>query len=70
MTAKMHNDLRFYTLRTNESEELAEKVAQEFEDKFDSLEKYDMMEMAQIIQLDGWEVAFEKIENYEYEIVD
>lgn len=64
MTAMMHNDLRFYTLRTNESEELAERVAQEFEDKFMSLDKYDQLEMSQIIQLDGWEVAFEKIENY------
>ena len=64
MTAKMHNDLRFYTLRTNESEELSEKVAQDFEDKFDNLDKYDMMELDLIIQRDGWEVAFEKIENY------
>lgn len=60
----MHNDLRFYTLRTNESEELSEKVAQDFEDKFDNLDKYDMMELDLIIQRDGWEVAFEKIENY------
>ena len=60
----MHNDLRFFTLRVNESSEMAEQMAQDFENKFDSLDKYDKMIMAQAIDMDGWEKAFEMIESY------
>ena len=58
----MHNNLRFYTLRMTESTEMAEKMAQEFEDKFDNLGKYDKMELSFKIEMDGWEEAFKKLE--------
>ena len=60
----MHNNLRFYTLRMTESPEMAEKMALEFEDKFANLNKYDQMELAFKIAMDGWESAFEAIDNY------
>jgi len=64
MTALMHNNLRFYTLRMTESPEMAEKMALEFEEKFNALGKYDQLEMAFKIEMDGWETAFEVIDNY------
>jgi len=64
MTALMHNNLRFYTLRITESAEMAEKMALDFEEKFDKLGKYDQMELAFKIEMDGWENAFDLIENY------
>ena len=64
MTALMHNGLRFYTLSVTESADMAEKMAQEFENKFDSLGKYDQMELAFKIEMDGWESAFEVIDSY------
>ena len=62
MNALYHNNLRFYTLRINESPELAERMAQDFEDKFYSLSKWDQVNMSLIIEMDGWEKAFEEIE--------
>jgi hypothetical protein len=47
-----------------ESPEMAEKMALEFEDKFNALGKYDQMDMSLKIELDGWESAFEVIDNY------
>jgi hypothetical protein len=44
-----------------ESPEMAEKMALEFEEKFKELDKYDQMELASIIDMDGWESAFEKL---------
>jgi hypothetical protein len=64
MTALMHNNLRFYTLRITESPEMAEKMARQFEIKFIKLNKYDQMELAFKIEMDGWETAFEVIDNY------
>lgn len=61
MTAMMHNNLRFYTLRMTESSEMAEQMALEFEEKFEALDKYDQMELASVIDMDGWEAAFEKL---------
>ncbi len=61
MSAKFLNDLRFYTLRINESEEQAERHAKAFQAAFNKLGKYDQMELAQSIQIDGWEQAFEKL---------
>ncbi len=61
MSAKFHNDLRFYTLRVNESEQQAERHAKRFMTEFKKLDKYDQMEMAQSIEIDGWEQAFEKL---------
>lgn len=62
MTATMRNNLRFFTLRMTESPEEAEKMELLFEEKFNQLDKYDQMELAQTIQLDGWEAAFEKVD--------
>ena len=61
MTALFHNNLRFYTLRITESEEMAEKLALEFEEKFNDLDKYDQMELDMKIQMDGWEAGFEHL---------
>ena len=61
-SALKHNNLRFYTLRVNESPEMAEKMALEFERKFKALDKYTQMELDVTIDMDGWEAAFEKIE--------
>lgn len=61
MRSQFHNDLRFYTLSINESADLAESTAQEFEDKFNSLGKYEQMDISLVVQLDGWEAAFERL---------
>lgn len=61
-SAKLQNSLEYYTLQVNESPEMAEKMALAFEEKFGKLGKYDQMDMAMIIERDGWETAFEKIE--------
>lgn len=63
MTAKLHNGLKFYMLSIHESDELAEDQTQEYVDKFNSLDRYDQMEVDQIVQLDGWEYAVDKIDN-------
>jgi hypothetical protein len=60
-----HNNLRFYTLRLCDTPEDAEKVARNFEIRFNKLNKYDQMEMDMVIDLDGWEAAFQKLETYE-----
>jgi hypothetical protein len=41
---------------------MAEKLALEFEEKFNNLDKYDMMELDMKIKMDGWESAFEYLE--------
>lgn len=61
MTAKLHNELRFYTLRMTESPEMAEQMALDFEEKFEALDKYSQMELASVIDMDGWEAAFETL---------
>ena len=63
MSPMMHNNLRFYTLRMNESTEMAEQMALDFEDKLDKLDKYDQMEVARVIDMDGWESAFELVDS-------
>ena len=64
MTALMHNNLRFYTLRMTETPEMAEKMALDFEEKFAKLDKYDQLELAFKIEMDGWETAFDLIDKY------
>jgi len=61
MTAKFHNNLRFYTLRLNESSEQAEVMALKFEEKFNDLDKYDQLDMSFQIEMDGWDTAFERL---------
>lgn len=63
MTAQFKNDLNFYTLEVMDTEELAQAMAQRFIDKFNSLGKYDQMDLSLVIQTDGFERAFEVIEN-------
>jgi hypothetical protein len=41
---------------------MAEKMALEFEEKFNKLDKYDQMELAFKIDMDGWEEAFKQID--------
>jgi hypothetical protein len=62
MTPKLHNSLRFHTLKVNESPEMAEVMAQEVEDKFNSLNKYAQMVVANIIEIDGWESGIVEID--------
>lgn len=64
MTALFHNNLRFYTLRVTESEDEAEKMARRFEIAFNKLSKYDQVDLSFVIQMDGFEAGFEKLDNY------
>lgn len=62
MSASFWNDLKYYCLSVNESPDLAEQKATNFKDKFDKLGKYDQMDIAQLIQTDGWEKAFTSLD--------
>lgn len=50
-----------YVLDVNESPELAEEKAAEFEQKFDTLGKYDQMEVSLMIESDDWAKAFQTV---------
>lgn len=50
-----------YVLEVNESPELAEEKAQEFEQKFEALGKYDQMEVSLLIESGNWEKAFKDV---------
>jgi len=56
------NDLKFYTLEVNESEEMAEVMAENFLNKFNALSKYDQLSLSLVVQVEGFERAFEVIE--------
>lgn len=62
MTPKYRNALNVYTMEVNESPEAAEAMAQAFEDKFNSLSKYEQLSMSLIIENDGFEEAFDQID--------
>lgn len=62
MTPQFKNDLNFYTLEVNESEETAQAMAEAFLEKFNALGKYDQMDLSLVIQTDGFEQAFEIID--------
>lgn len=62
MSPKFKNELNFYTLEVNESAEAAEAMAEAFLEKFNSLGKYDQMDLSLVIQTDGFEQAFEIID--------
>lgn len=64
LTTKLKNSLYLYTQSTNESISLSEKVASIFEEKFSNLDKYDQMDLSLVIELDGWEEAFNRIDTY------
>ena len=46
MTTKLYNSLKFYMLSIHESDQLAEDQTQEYVDKFNSLDKYDQLEIS------------------------
>lgn len=58
MSPKYKNKLMVYVLDVNESPELAEEKAQEFEQKFMALSKYDQMEVSLLIETGDWVKAF------------
>jgi hypothetical protein len=62
-TPKIHNELRFYTLRITDTPEMAERMALDFEEKFSKLSKYDQVDLMFKIEMDGWEFAFEFVNN-------
>ncbi len=62
MTPKYRNALNAYTMEVNESPEAAEAMAQAFEDKFNSLGKYEQLSMSLIIENDGFDEAFDMID--------
>lgn len=64
LTTKYYNQLFAYTLGVNESPEMAEKQAGDFEQKFNALGKYDQLDISMIIESLGWEEAFNKIDTY------
>ena len=63
MTTKLYNSLKFYMSSIHESDQLAEDQTQEYVDKFNNLSKYSQMLTDQIIRLDGWEYALDKIDS-------
>lgn len=61
MSPKYRNKLMVYVLDVNLSPELAEEKAQEFEQKFESLGKYDQLDISALIEAGDWEKAFTTI---------
>ena len=62
LTPKLSNSLRYYTLSINESEDLSETQAQEFEEKFSNLNKWAQVNLSILMENNEWEDAFELIE--------
>jgi hypothetical protein len=58
LTPKYYNQLFAYTLGVNESPEMAEKQAREFEQKFNALGKYDQLTLSITMESGNWEEAF------------
>ena len=61
MSQKYKNKLMVYVLDVNESPELAEAKAQEFEQKFEALGKYDQLSISALVEVDDWEKAFKEV---------
>lgn len=61
MSAQFYNGLRFYCLDINESPEAAEQMEQEFKKAFESLGKYDQMDISLVVETEGWEEAFRQL---------
>ena len=62
ITASMRNGLRLFSFEMTESAEMASNLESQFENKFNSLDKYDQMLIAASIEIDGWKSAFEKVD--------
>ena len=59
---KFFNDLKYYTVQVNESQETAEAMEQEFIKKFNSLDKYSQLELSFFIESEGWESGFDELD--------
>jgi hypothetical protein len=64
MTPKLRNSLLFHMTNIHESSELADDRTQEYEEKFNALDKWDQMEVDRTIQLDGWEYGISRIDRF------
>ena len=64
MTPQYLNELKIHMLYVNESPELADEKVQEYVDKFNSLDKYDHMEIYYSWEIDGFEKSLELINKY------
>jgi hypothetical protein len=63
MTPKFYNNLLYYCLSIRDTAESAETLAQEFLIKFNNLSNWDQVYMSLVIDTEGFEKAFEEIEN-------
>ncbi len=63
ITLKYYNALLLHMLNVNASPELAEQKAEEYKQKFNSLNKYDHMEIDNIWSIDGFEKSLEMIDS-------
>ena len=63
MTPKFYNNLFYYCLQLRDTSEGAETLAQEFLKKFSNLDKWSQVNLSLIIDTEGFEKAFEEIEN-------
>ncbi len=61
MTPKYRSALNTYTMEVNESPEAAESMAQAFEDKFNSMSKYEQLSMSLLFEHNDFDAAFAMI---------
>jgi hypothetical protein len=64
MTPQYLNELKIHMLYVNESPELADLKTQEYIDKFNKLDKYDIMEVYHNWGIDGFEKSLELVDKY------
>ncbi len=62
MTPKYRNALLYYTMEFADTPEMAQVMANTFEEKFKLLDKYSQLSMSLIIENDGFETAFDLID--------
>jgi len=63
MSPKFYNNLLYYCSTIRDTSESAETLAQEFLIKFSNLSKWNQVNISLIIDNEGFEKAFEEIEN-------
>lgn len=63
MSPKFYNNLLFYCSSVRDTLESAESLAKQFFNKFNNLSKWNQVNISLIIDTDGFEKAFEEIEN-------
>ena len=64
MTSQYLNDLKIHMIYMNESPEMADQKVQEYIDKFNSLNKYDHMEIYYSWEIDGFEKSLVLIDKF------